>query len=94
MNKYTLINGEVHKSKLSPASFTAKYRRLDTLRVIIEGNESKVGLAIYNKVINALNKDVFTGIIRLTFTEKDFLSYYLESDMLSVKDKYVIESFI
>lgn len=78
---------------LSVDEFNIRYKRLDTLRVLMEGYEEGSGLSIYKKAVKAANAEHFTGIIRLTFTEKDFLGYRLEDEWLSDYQKSVISFY-
>ena len=52
---------------------------------VVEENESDIAKSILKKAVRAYNKPVkeFTGIIRLTSAEKDFLSYYMECEHIS-----------
>lgn len=94
MKKYTFKNGDVMISKLSSDELMQRIRRLDTLRVMTEQHECKEGRNICKKALNAYNKkEQFTGIIKLTGLEKDWLSYMLESDMLSDENRKVIEFY-
>lgn len=99
MNKYKLSTGEIVTTKLSASEVLKRMNRLDNLRVLVEGyvfdkddeNYNNIPNNIYNKAIRAWkNLDNFTGIIRLTFEEKDWLAYLLESDFIDDKDKEVI----
>ena len=91
MNTIQFKNGDKIITKLATREYIRRYNILDTLRVLVEGHEEGTGVDIYNKTIKALNKNVgFTGIIRLNNTEKDFLSYKLESTMISDNDRKVI----
>lgn len=95
MKKYTFTNGDVVTSKLNQQELLTRMRRLDTLRVLTEGYEEGEGKNICKKALNAYNKiEGFTGIIRLTFLEKDFLGYCLESEYLSAEEKEVINFYI
>lgn len=80
-------------TKLSKEEFEKRYKRLDTLRVMTEGYDEGEGLSICKKALRAENKEIFTGIIRLTNTEKDFLGYCLESDFLDEEEKEVIKFY-
>lgn len=83
------IGRTVRKGKyMTKEMFDKRFRRLDTLRVLTEGYEEGEGYNICQKARRAEWKQDFTGIIRLTRTEKDFLGYMLESDML---DDYEVE---
>ncbi len=94
IKKYTFKNGDVMTSKLSADELMKRLRRLDTLRVIVEQNECKEGQSICKKALNAYNKmNNFTGIIHLTFLEKDWLSYKLEDEFIDDEDREVIEYY-
>lgn len=81
MFKYTFSNGEVVTSRLPKDELIKRMKRLDTLRVLTEQHECAEGRSICRKALQAYNKlDDFTGIIRLTFLEKDWLAYMLEDD--------------
>lgn len=87
MKRYTFNNGYVVTSELSAEELMNRMRRLDVLRVLTEQHECKEGQSICAKAWKAYNKqDNFTGIIRLTFLEKDWLGCMLESDMLDEED--------
>ena len=87
MWKYTFKNGDVVTSELSTEELVKRMRRLDVLRVLTEQHEEGEGRSICAKAWKAYNKTKgFTGIIRLTTLEKDWLSYKLESDMLDEED--------
>lgn len=87
MYTYNLSDGSVMTSKLTIEEIIERSRRLATLRAMTEGHESGCGRSICMKALNAYNKlDNFTGIIRLTREEKDWLSYKLESDFLDEDD--------
>lgn len=95
MKIYSFTDGHTVTSKLNTAELLKRMNRLDCLRVLTEGYESGEGHTIFQKVWRAYNKaDNFTGIIRLTMIEKDFLGYMLESDMLSEEDRKAIEYYI
>lgn len=93
--KYTFKDGTTYTSKLNRDEFIKRLNRLDTLRVLVEQHECDEGQSIYKKSIKAYNKfDNFTGIIRLTFTEKDWLGYKLESDFIDDEDVECIKYYI
>ncbi len=94
MRKYTFKNGDVMTSRLSANELMKRLRRLDTLRVIVEQNECEEGKSICKKALKAYNKmDNFTGIIRLTLLEKDWLSYKLEDEFIDEEEREVIEFY-
>ena len=94
MNKYTFANGDIVISRLTEKEILKRMNRLNRLRVVIEGNESEEATSIQKKAIKAWNKKVnFTGIIRLTFQEKDWLSYMLENEFLDEEDKEIIKFY-
>ena len=76
------------------AYYKTRYERLDTLRVVTEGYNSSEGLSICRKASKAEDMEHFTGIIRLTFQEKDFLGYILEDEFLTDYERGVIEFYI
>lgn len=95
MRKYTFSNGDIMTSKLHAKELMKRLRRLDTLRVMVEQNDCEEGRNICKKALRAYNKmENFTGIIRLTFLEKDWLSYKLEDGFLDEEDREVIEFYI
>lgn len=93
--KYTFRNGDVVYTDLASAEMLKRMRRLDILRVLTEGYEEGTGRGICDKALRAYNKtDSFTGIIRLTASEKDFLGYMLDNDMLNDEDRAVINYYM
>ena len=95
MFRYTFTNGDIVTSRLPQDEMLRRMRRLDTLRVLTEAFEDGPGTSIARKALRAYNKtDNFTGIVRLTFGEKDFLSYLLENDMLTDEDRECINWYI
>lgn len=81
MYRYTFTNGDVVTSRLPKAELLKRMNRLDTLRVLTEQHDCPEGRSICRKALQAYNKtNDFTGIIRLTFLEKDWLAYMLEDD--------------
>ena len=94
MIKYAFTNGDVMTSELSADELMKRLRRLDTLRVMTEQHDCKEGKSICKKALNAYNKmNGFTGIIRLTFLEKDWLAYMLEDDFITDEEIKVIEFY-
>lgn len=71
--------------------------RLDKLSWLIywfEGHESGTGHNIWQKAYKAYNKvNDFTGIIRLTKYEKEFISYMLDSKPISKKEIEIIRFY-
>lgn len=95
MRKLTFTDGHQITTKLSNDEILKRMRRLDTLRVLTEQHENEEGKNICKKAIKAYNKqDNFTGIIRLTFSEKDWLSYMLESDFIDREEEETIKFYI
>lgn len=95
MFKYTFSDGTVVTSQLKQDVMLQRMRRLDILRVLTEQIENPQAQNICRKAVNAYNKlDGFTGVIRLTASEKDWLGYLLESDMLSDKDRECINWYL
>ncbi len=79
MFTYTFTDGFKCTSKLEKPELMKKMKRLDNLRVLTEGFTEGVGRGICDKALRAYYKaENFTGIIRLTGIEKDFLAYMLE----------------
>lgn len=95
MFRYTFTNGETITSTLSKEKLVAYILRLDTLRVLVEGyDEGSTGEKIRKKAVKAFNKvENFTGRIRLTSIEKDFLLTKLENDMITEEEKEVIKYY-
>ena len=92
--KYTFKNGNVKTSDLEKIELVKRMRRLDVLRVMTECHDEGCGKSICNKALSAYDKsENFTGIIRLTVQEKDWLSYKLESDMLDEEDIEVVKFY-
>lgn len=88
-------SGHIITSKLPLNEIEKRSRRLDLLRVMVEEHECKEGRSIYEKALRAYNKtNNFTGIIKLTFNEKEWLSYMLENEFLSDEDRDVIKFYI
>lgn len=95
MKRYTFKDGTKVTSKLDSKELLKRMNRLDTLRVLTEGYEDGEGANICKKAWRAYNQlNGFTGIIRLTILEKDFLGYMLESDMLDDEDREVINYYL
>ena len=94
MKKYTFKDGTVVTSKLSANEMIKRMNRLDTLRVLTEGFTEDVGMGICKKALRAYNKlSGFTGIIRLTQIEKEFLDYMLEDNFLDDVDRETIKYY-
>lgn len=84
-------------TRLSVKELQKRYHRLDTLRVLTEGYEIGEGYSIYQKASRAENQpdEYFTGIIRLTNSEKEFLSYILDENPYLIEyDKEVLRYYI
>jgi len=95
LKRYTWPDGFSITSYLPSQEVVKRMNRLDNLRVLTEGYTEGEGRSICQKALRAYNKtDNFTGIIRLTLAEKDFLGYMLESDMLDDEDIETIEYYI
>ena len=94
MIRITWDDGYSITTNLSKQEALKRMDRLSNLRVLMEGYDAGVGLGICKKALNAYNKqDNFTGIIRLTNTEKEFLSYcymdeYGDIDDIEDMDEY------
>ena len=94
MNRYTFTSGKVFTSKLNKDEVLKRMNRLNTLMVLLEENENKYGRNIYEKALKAYNKtEGFTGIIHLTFSEKDWLSYHLENSCITDKQIEIIKFY-
>lgn len=95
MKRYTFKDGTVVTSKLSANEMIKRMNRLDTLRVLTEGFTEDVGMGICKKALRAYNKlSGFTGIIRLTQIEKEFLDYMLlEDNCLDDVDRETIKYY-
>lgn len=95
MTKYTFKNGDIITSNLNADELIKRMRRLDVLRVMTEGYEEGEGVKICQKALRAYNKvDGFTGIIRLTTTEKDFLGYLYENNHIDEEEIKVLDFYI
>lgn len=91
MKTYRFTNGEVMTSKLSASIIIQRLKRLDILRVMTEQHGCKEGISICNKAVRAYNKmEGFTGIIRLTAIEKDWLTYMLENSCITNEERKVV----
>lgn len=87
MRRYTFTDGYTVTSELDTEELVRRMRRLDVLRILTEQYECEEGRSICAKALKAYNKqDGFTGIIRLTFLEKDWLACMLENNMLEKED--------
>lgn len=87
MYRITFANGYQITSHLHVDEVVKRRNRLNTLIALTEGYSEGEGVDICKKALKAFNKkDNFTGIIRLSFLEKDFLGYRLEDDMLTDED--------
>lgn len=69
--------------KVSDQTIRKRYKRLFTLKHMLEGLHVRHTISIYQKCIEVLNKYPFTGILRLNSDEKEFLSHLLEQDNLT-----------
>ena len=84
MRRLTFSDGHQITTMLSTDEVLKRMSRLDWLRVLTEGYDEGVGRDICRKAIRAYNKtDNFTGVIRLTPIEKDFIGYMLEDEFNS-----------
>lgn len=74
VDKYTFKNGEVITSRLEKDELMKRMKRLDTLRVLTEGYTDGQEKSIFKKALREYNKENdFTGIIRLSIHERDFI---------------------
>lgn len=82
-------------SKLPWTEVFKRSRRLDLLRVMVEEHACEEGRSICKKALRAYDKlNNFTGVIKLTSCEKEWLSYMLENEFLSDEDREVIKFYI
>lgn len=91
------LSGKVYRSLIpTTKELVKRLDRLDTLRVLTEGYEDGEGLSICKKSVKAFNNTQnFTGIVRLTFLEKEFLAYILdENEYLDDEDKECLRFYI
>lgn len=93
MKRYRFSDGHEITTDLPIEEVMKRMKRLDTLRVMTEGYDEGEGQSICKKALRAYDKEQFTGIIRLTTTEKDFLGYKLEDDMIDDEDREVIRFY-
>lgn len=92
---YRMNTGELVRTNLLAKEMLKRMKRLDTLRVLTEQHECEEGKSICKKALKAYNKlDGFTGIIRLTFSEKDWLAYMLEDKFIDDEDRECIEFYV
>ena len=96
MKRYTFKDGHSITSKITDSrEIMRRLNRLDWLRVLTEGYTEGEGYSICKKAWRAYNKvDNFTGVIRLTSLEKDFLGYMLDGDMIDDHDREVINYYL
>ena len=90
------LSGKTYHSTIpSKDVFWKRLQRLETLILLTEQHESGEGRSICKKALRAYNNtNNFTGIIRLTVLEKDWLGYLLESDMYDKEDIECINFYI
>lgn len=94
MTTYTFKDGHKCTSNLNANEVINRMNRLSWLIVLTEPYEDGEGKSICEKAVRAFNKkDNFTGIIKLTALEKDFLNYKLE-DNDNEKDIDVINYYL
>lgn len=80
IHTYVFTDDHVITSKLESKELQKRMDRLDWLRVLTEGYTEGDGYSICQKALRAYNKtENFTGIIRLTVPEKDFLFYIFDT---------------
>jgi len=95
MKTYKFTNGDIITSNLDSKELMKRMRRLDVLRVLTESYESGTGVNICKKALTAYNKmENFTGIIRLTKEEKDFIGYMLENEFNNEEDIEVLNFYL
>ena len=94
LKKYTFKNGDVVTSYLDADELIKRMNRLDCLRVLTENFDDGEGASIAKKAWVAENKsENFTGTIRLTSGEKEFLGYILENEGLTDEDVECIKYY-
>lgn len=81
MTTYIFKDGHKCTSKLNASEVINRMNRLSWLIVLTEPYEDGEGKSICEKALRAYNKkDNFTGIIKLTASEREFLNYKLEDN--------------
>lgn len=93
---YGTLSGKKYCSPIpSTDVFWKRLQRLNLLIRLTEQHECEEGESICRKALRAYNNTSnFTGIIRLNALEKDWLSYFLENDMLDKDDIECINFYI
>ena len=87
MRMITFRDGRVMHSHLTDREVLKRLNRLNKLIILVEQNDCPEAQSIYNKATNTYkNNKNFTGIIRLSTAEKDWLSYKLECEFNSEED--------
>ena len=72
----------------------ARLKRLDSMISLLEGFDSGEYAKLYKRFYKAYNtKDNFTGIVRLSSSEKELLGYLWESELLSKSDQEALEFY-
>lgn len=95
MKRFRFVDGHEVTTNLDMDEMLKRMNRLDWLRVLTEGYDDDEGKSICKKALKAYDKtENFTGIIRLTPLEKDFLGYMLESEFNTEKDIEVIKFYL
>lgn len=100
MFRYTWDDGFSVQTNLSVQEFLKRYNRLDTLRVLTEGYDDLDGNEHpYTKICKKASKaennlSNFTGIIRLSPTEKYYLEGMLDREFLTPEEEEVIRYYL
>lgn len=69
--------------KVSDQVIRKRYRRLLTLKRMLQDFHERYAMSICRKCTEVMNKYPFTGILRLNSDEKEFLSHLSEHDNLT-----------
>ena len=95
MKRFRFADGHELTTNLNKDEMLKRMDRLDWLRVLTEQYEDGEGKSICEKALRAYDKtENFTGIIRLTLLEKDFLAYMLDDTFNTEKDIEVIKFYL
>ena len=71
-----------------------RLKRLDSMISLLEGFDIGEYAKLYRRFYNAyITKDNFTGIVRLSSSEKELLGYLWESELLSKSDQEALEFY-
>lgn len=96
MYRYTFDDGHQITSMLPANEVNKRMKRLAHFIMLLEGfDEGSVFNNIYKKALRAYNKtDNFTGMIHLTFNEKDNLGYLLDRQMNTPEDEAILKYYL